>query len=169
MGSFLISAAGFAQQTIAPKALLLKSTITAVGSTSSLVISNEKYRVLQSIGQSGVIGKMEFNNTDVQQGFLTNTSYFSLNNTDIVNFQETFPVVISPNPFVDYIKINFSIKTQHPIHLKIYDISGKLFTNKIYEASESIVVPMKKFSLGTYLVRIVSGKNKYVEKIFKAQ
>lgn len=169
MGSSLLGVVGFAQQTLAPKAFLLKSTITTVGSSTLSEISDEKYKVIQSIGQRGIIGKEEFNNTIVQQGFLNNTKYFSLKNIDLVNFQESFPVIISPKPFVDYIKIDFSVKTKHPIHLKIYDVNGKLFINETHDASKSIVVPMKKFSIGNYLVRVVSGENKYVKKIFKAQ
>ncbi|MDC1374282.1 T9SS type A sorting domain-containing protein [Polaribacter sp.] len=159
----------FAQQTTAAKAVLLKSTITNVGAVTSLVIAEEKYKVIQSIGQNGIVGRVELNNKDVQQGFLTNTRYFSVRNSDNVNFKETFPIVISPNPFVDYIKIDFSIKTQHPIHLKIYDINGKIYKNEMFEATKSITVPMKNVSIGTYLVKIVSGENKYVEKIFKGQ
>jgi len=159
----------FAQQTTTEKAVLLKSTITNVGSVTSLVISNDKYKVIQSVGQNGIVGGAEFNNINVQQGFLTSTKHFSIKNIGNINFKKAFPIVISPNPFVDYIKIDFSIRTQHPIHLKIYDINGEIYKNETFEAAKSITVPMKNFSLGTYLVSVVSGENKYVEKIFNGQ
>ena len=151
------------------KPMLLKSTITTVGSATSTLLFREKYKVIESIGQSGVIGKSEFNNTEIQQGFLTNTRFFKVNNNNVINFQETLNIIISPNPFTDYIKIDFSSKTQYPIYLTIYDTNGKVFTYKEYQASDSIIVPMKKFSIGAYLVRLVSGEHKYVEKIFKTQ
>jgi len=47
------------------KPMLLKSTITTVGSATSTLLSGKKYKVLQSIGQSGIIGKSEFNNTEI--------------------------------------------------------------------------------------------------------
>jgi len=50
-----------------------------------LVIAEEKYKVIQSIGQNGIVGRVELNNKDVQQGFLTNTRYFSIRNSDNVN------------------------------------------------------------------------------------
>jgi hypothetical protein len=132
-------------------------------------LPQKKISVLQSIGQSGIVGKSEFNKTIIQQGFLTNTKYFSIDNSNVVNFEERFDVVVSPNPFIDYIKIDFSSKTKHPINIRIYDISGKTYIYKTYNASESILLPMKNFSLGNYIVHIVSGKNKYIKKIFKAQ
>ncbi len=155
-----------AQQAKTP--LLLKSTITSVGS-STVSISKGKYTVLQSIGQSGIVGEKEFKNTTtVQQGFLNNILFFNVNNSDIINFQKNLGVVISPNPFINYIKINFSSKTQYPIYLKIYDISGKVFVNKKYQASKTILIPLENFSIGIYIIRIVSGKNKYIKKILKA-
>ena len=169
MGSLFVVSVVFAQQTTTEKAVLLKSAITNVGTVTSLSISNDKYKVIQSVGQSGIVGGVEFNNMNVQQGFLTNTRYFYIKNSDSVNFKEAFPIVISPNPFVDYIKIDFSIRTQHSIHLKIYNINGEIYKNEMFEAAKSITVPMKNFSIGTYLISVVSGENKYVEKIFKGQ
>ena len=52
MGSLLAVPVVFAQQTTTEKAVLLKSTITNVGSETSLVISNDKYKVIQSVGQN---------------------------------------------------------------------------------------------------------------------
>ena len=144
----------------------LKSTITSVGSINAIV-SGGKHTILQSIGQSGIIGTSEFNNTIVQQGFLTNTRFFTINNSNTIDFEETLSVVISPNPFIDYIKINFSSKTKHPIHLRIFDINRRLITQKTYQPSESIIVPMKNFSVASYIAHIVSGRNKYVKKILK--
>jgi len=151
------------------KPMLLKSTITTVGSATSTLLSGKKYKVLQSIGQSGIIGKTEFNTTEIQQGFLTSTRFFKVNNTNLINFQENLNLVISPNPFIDYIKIDFSSKTQHLIYLTIYDTNGKVFTYKEYQPSDSITVPMKKYSIGTYLVHVVSGGHKYVKKVLKSQ
>lgn len=109
MGSLFGVPVVFAQQTTTEKAVLLKSTITNVGSVTSLVISNDKYKVIQSVGQNGIVGGVELNNMNVQQGFLTNTRHFSIKNGDTINFKEAFPIVISPNPFVDKLKIFFSL------------------------------------------------------------
>tara|TARA_B110000046_G_C12924175_1_gene368510 strand:- start:542 stop:1075 length:534 start_codon:yes stop_codon:yes gene_type:complete len=156
----------FSQKTAAKKPVLLKSTITSVGSSTAFMHEN-KYTVQQSIGQSGIIGKVKTKNTLIKQGFLSNFLFFSIQNSDVINFEETLNVVISPNPFIDYIKIDFSSKTRYEIQIKIYDINGKTFTYKKYKAAESIIVPMKNFSIGNYIVHIISGENKYVKKILK--
>ena len=149
--------------------ILLKSTITTAGSGNSLEVYDGKYTVLESIGQSGIVATTEFNATEIQQGFLTNVRSFEVNNATQPEFDQSIAVVISPNPFTEYIKIEFSVKTQHPVHLKIYDVNGKVFTYKTYPPTKSIIVPMKRYSIGSYLVRLVSGENKFVKKIFKVQ
>mgnify|MGYP000043262044 FL=1 len=55
--SMLVSAT-FSQNIAAKKPMLLKSTITSVGSSTAYVNVN-KYTVQQSIGQSGIIGKVK--------------------------------------------------------------------------------------------------------------
>ncbi|WP_298782186.1 T9SS type A sorting domain-containing protein [uncultured Polaribacter sp.] len=151
------------------KPILLKSTVNTIGSSSSKKISNGKYTVYQSIGQSGLVGKAMIKNTTVQQGFLTNIKSFSINNTDEINFQEVLNLVISPNPFVDYIKINFSEKTTNPVYIQVYDINGKVLLNKTYSPTETMTVPMSRFSIGSYIVHIISGQNKFVKKILKTE
>lgn len=146
--------------------VLLKSTITSAGSSSSVTL-NDEITILESIGQSGIVSKAEFDSTEIQQGFLTNVRFFEVNNTDQSEFNQY--LVISPNPFSDYIKIEFSVKTQHPVHLKIYDVNGKVFTYNTYPPSKSIIVPMTRYSIGSYLLHLVSGKSKHVKKIFKIQ
>jgi hypothetical protein len=163
--SMLVSVT-FSQKTAAKKPMLLKSTITSVGSSTAYMYG-DKYTVQQSIGQSGIVGKVKTKNTLIRQGFLSNALFFTVQNSDLINFEETLNVVISPNPFIDYIKIDFSSKTRYGIQIKIYDINGKTFTYRKYKAAESIIVPMKNFSIGNYIVQIISGRNKYVKKILK--
>ncbi|WOC39350.1 T9SS type A sorting domain-containing protein [Polaribacter sp. HL-MS24] len=151
------------------KPMLLKSTISTVGSETSMVVFGGKNRVLESIGQSGIIATSTFDAMEIQQGFLTNIRFYEVNNTDQPEWNQSIPIVISPNPFTDYIQIEFSVKTKYPIHLKIYDLNGKVFSHQTYPSAKSITVPMKKYRIGGYIVRLVSGQNKYVEKIFKVQ
>jgi hypothetical protein len=147
---------------------LLKSTVNTV-SSSSVNLNNQKITVSQSIGQTGIIGKVDLKNNVIQQGFLSNTRYFTLDNSLTPNFEEKLTVVISPNPFTDYIKINFSNLPEFPIHIVIYDVSGKAFLQQTFSPNTSITIPMSRYSIGTYLVRILSGNNKFVEKILKVE
>lgn len=147
---------------------LVKSTVNTV-SSSSVKLSNQNITVSQSIGQTGIIGKVDLKKNIVQQGFLSNTRYFTLDNSSTPNFEERLTVVISPNPFTDYIKINFSSLPDFPVHVMIYDMSGRAFLQQTFSPNSSITIPMYRYSIGTYLVRILSGNNKFVEKILKVE
>lgn len=149
--------------------ILLKSTVTAVSASTSSAVFGQKNGVLQSIGQSGIVGTTGGNSMEIQQGFLSNFRTYSIKNSNQPELNHNIPVVISPNPFSEYINVVFAEKTKHPIHLKIYDTNGKVFTYQTYPAAKRFVVPMNNFSIGTYIVQLVSGEKKYVEKIFKNQ
>ena len=131
--------------------------------------NNNKYRIHQSIGQSGIIGKKEVNSITVQQGFLTNTISLKVDNSKKDSFNETLDFIISPNPFVDHIKIDFSKKTTDDIYIRIYDINGKVYANKKFSPTDKIVISMRNFSLGSYLIQIESGKNSSTKKIIKVE
>ncbi|ARV13954.1 T9SS type A sorting domain-containing protein [Polaribacter sp. SA4-12] len=145
-----------------------KSTLTSVGS-ATVYTNNNKYRIQQSVGQSSIIGKKELKSVTVQQGFLTNTISLKVDNSKKNSITETLDFIISPNPFVDHIKIDFSKKTTDEIYLRIYDINGKVYANKKFSPTDKIVISMKNFSLGSYLIQIESGKNIATKKIIKVE
>lgn len=159
-----ISLCNFAQT---KNPILLKSTITTAGASGSLVVSGGKNTVLQSIGQSGIVGTAEFGAMEIQQGFLNNVRSFEVNNSKQLEFDQSISLVISPIPFTEYINIDFSTKTQHPVHLKVYDVNGKVFINNSYASTKHIRIPTTKLSVGNYLIHLVSGEKKHVKKIVK--
>jgi len=129
-----------------------------------------KNSILQSVGQSSIIGKKDINTLSVQQGFLTNSIFYNIDNSKIDNFKELLDLVIFPNPFIDYININFSRKTIYNIFVEIFDMNGKIVFTKKYPASEKIVVPiMKRIAMGNYMLTIRSGNNNYSKKIIKIE
>lgn len=139
-----------------------------MGSYTTSSIDN-KYKVTQSIGQSGIIGTRKTNSIVVQQGFLTNTKKYSINNSDKDVFEEKLDLILSPNPFIDFIKIDFSRKTIQEVIVQIFDMSGRFIFSEQFQPTESIVIPMKNFAVATYLVIISSGKNNYTKKIIKTE
>ena len=158
----------FSQQSTEKKYSVQKSTLTSVGSTT-IYTNNNKYRIQQSVGQSSLIGKKEVESITVQEGFLTNTISLKIDNSKDETIKETLDFVISPNPFVDYIKIDFSKKTTYDIYIRIYDVNGKVYANKKFLPASKIVISMRNFSLGTYLLQINSGKNSSTKKIIKVE
>jgi hypothetical protein len=158
----------FSQQTNKKQFFIKRSVLTSVGSSTAFT-TNQKYSIQQSIGQSSIIGQKTVNSIIVQQGFLTNNIYFKVDNSKINSFNETLDFVISPNPFIDYIKISFAKKTTNDVYIKIYDINGKIFNSLEYQPTTEIVIPMKRFSIGTYLIQIKSGRNTSTKKILKIE
>ena len=148
---------------------ILRGTITAIGSASvyPIISKSKSYEIQQSIGQGSVIGTKNAGVTRVQQGFLTNVKTFNINNDTTTFIETSLNVIISPNPFIDHIKINFSKKTVHDILIYVYDINGKVLFSKKYKQTDTLTIPMRYYSIGTYLIRIQSGSDKFTEKIIK--
>lgn len=165
---FLNQCFAFSQQTISKKYSVLKSTQTSVGS-STVYTKTNKFSVQQSIGQSGIVGKKEIHTITLQQGFLNNYLFFKIDNSANNSFKENFDFAISPNPFINHIKIDFLKKTIHPILIKIYDVNGKIHSSNTYTPSDKIIIPLKEYSIGTYLIQIKSGKNIVTKKILKIE
>jgi hypothetical protein len=156
-----------AQQT---KTTILRSAITSVGSTSVYHASmNKNYEIQQSIGQSSIIGQKKIGAISVQQGFLTNSQVFNINNTAVRFIDISLDIVISPNPFIDHVKINFSRKTVQDILIYVYDMNGKVLFSKKYKPTDFVIVPMRYYSLGSYLIHIQSGQRKFTEKLLKTE
>ena len=107
--------------------------------------------------------------TSVQQGFLTYNKEFHINNSETDFIDTSLDIVISPNPFIDHIKINFSKRTANDIQINIYDLNGKVLVSKKHKPTDVLLVPMRYFSLGTYIIQVQSGKNKFTEKLLKTK
>jgi len=147
---------------------IAKATITSIGSTTlNLKDQGENLEIQQSIGQSSIIGTKNFNKTSVQQGFLNTIKIFDINNLDIDFIETSLIVVISPNPFIDHIKIKFSETTKHEIHIKIYNFNGQLLFSKKFNATASLRIPMKYYRTGSYLIQVQSGPNTFSKKLLK--
>jgi hypothetical protein len=158
----------FSQKIINKDAFILKSTITSVGNFASTYI-DENYKITQSSGQSGIIGTKKTKSLIVQQGFISNTINFKIDNSKKEVFEEKLDLILYPNPFIDYIKIDFSKKTLHDIQVQIFDINGRFVFSDNYQPTNNIVIPMKNFAVATYLVLIKSGANNYTKKIIKIE
>jgi hypothetical protein len=147
---------------------LSRATITSVGSATTYIdIQGKSLEIQQSIGQSSIIGTQNIKRITVQQGFLNTVKVFNINNSNEDFIDTSLNIIISPNPFIDYINIKFSKVTEHVIHIKIYDIQGKVLFSRKYNATASLSIPMKYYSAGSYLIYIQSGINTFSKKLLK--
>lgn len=144
-----------------------KSAITFVGS-SNYLFESQNYKVVHSIGQSSIIGLQKTTNYTVQQGFINNQLFFNINN-DNTFVREELNFTISPNPFIDYIIINFSKKTAFDIYISLFDVTGKVYLNTKYPATESLQIPLRNLSIGSYLITVRSGMDTKSKKLIKIE
>ena len=145
-----------------------RSTITAASSqTTYVTIQNKNLEVLQSIGQQSVIGSKKISGLQIQQGFLTNTKYYKIDNSGTDQINESISLTVSPNPFVDHVQLKFAKKTKHDVYIRIYDLNGKLILTKKHQPTENIYVPLKQYSIGTYFMNVQSGMQRITKKLIK--
>ena len=74
-----------------------------------------------------------------------------------------------PNPFNPVTTIRFSVGLQHPTSLRIYDLNGRLvetLANKKLNAGEhEIVWNADGMASGMYIVKLVSGEQRQIQKL----
>lgn len=77
-------------------------------------------------------------------------------------------VVASPNPVIDYLKVNFPSTHEDEVNIQIYNLGGKLLFNELMNKGKAnfIELPFYKFPRGIYFVK-VSSKNPETIKIIK--
>jgi hypothetical protein len=74
-----------------------------------------------------------------------------------------------PNPFNPVTTIRFSVGSQYPASLRIYDLNGRLvetLANKKLNAGEhEIVWNADGMASGMYIVKLVSGEQRQIQKL----
>ncbi len=74
-----------------------------------------------------------------------------------------------PNPFNPVTTIRFSVGSQHPTSLRIYDLNGRLvetLANKKLNAGEhEIIWNADGMASGMYIVKLVSGEQRQIQKL----
>jgi len=87
---------------------------------------------------------------------------------------QTQSLLCYPNPFSEFVNIEFSVMEQNAVDLSVFDISGKhikSITNKIYSPGKyklkwnGTCKNGKEVPVGIYFVRMISGRNTYSQKL----
>ena len=84
-----------------------------------------------------------------------------------------YSTVIYPNPFSDYLNIDFYLIKDDRLKIELYDLNGKLITQ--YEKGNApkgflpvvFNVPNHQISAGVYILKIEIGAEKMVKKLIK--
>ncbi|MBK9717300.1 MAG: choice-of-anchor D domain-containing protein [Saprospiraceae bacterium] len=78
----------------------------------------------------------------------------------------------TPNPFNQYLNLNFKLNSHELISCNIQDINGKLiktpFTNKHFQAGNNLeIINTSTLAPGMYIIELISGNTKYQFKLAK--
>lgn len=149
---------------------LQKSAINSVGRTSSYftTIHQKRHVILQSVGQSSIIGTKHSARISVQQGFLSNSVFYTINNRESEAINEALTLVVYPNPFIDHVQLKFSKKTRDDIYIRVFDFNGKQLVSKKYAPTDNLYVPMLNYSIGIYIIHVQSGGKHMTKKLLKS-
>lgn len=150
---------------------LYKSAINTIGGGSSHLLStHQKNQVLlQSVGQSSIIGTKHSNWFCVQQGFLSSSMFYNINNREATSVNETFTLIVYPNPFTNHVQIKFSKKTRYDIYINLFDFNGKQLLSQKHTPTDQVHVPLLNYSIGTYILHVQSGTNSVTKKLLKSE
>ena len=80
------------------------------------------------------------------------------------NKQDGYTINVGPNPFTNYIQLNYNIPSVRTVSISLYSLSS---TTKVFEANDVLPnakVPINNLTPGIYIVKIISDDNRIVEK-----
>ena len=97
-----------------------------------------------------------------------NHNKVSFSKTIRLSVNENWKVSIFPNPVIDNMQINVYAPSNENIDVAIYDASGRLIrqlnTNISKGNSKINVSHFESWPTGIYSVKVISGKNIFVDK-----
>ena len=86
-----------------------------------------------------------------------------------VTMTETFGIEIYPNPVFSNATINFNVNAKANVSYQIYDLSGRMITNKVLgtygEGTHSATINVENLTSGTYIIKVQAGAKSYTEKV----
>jgi hypothetical protein len=83
---------------------------------------------------------------------------------NMINKQDGYTINIGPNPFTNFIQLNYTIPSVKTVSISLYSLSS---SSKVFEMNgvlPNAKVPINNLLPGIYLVQIVSDDNRIVEK-----
>ncbi|AUP77775.1 T9SS type A sorting domain-containing protein [Flavivirga eckloniae] len=143
--------------------ILRKQTLASQGSSHVVYANNKSYYIIESIGQGSVINTFETNNYSLRQGYLQPVSA-----SIIVNgFNTDFKADIFPNPFSSKVQIQFKEPVIDVLLVTVRDVLGRIILAQRFNPMQSIVLDLKHFNTGSYLVHVSMRSKLLKSKIIK--
>jgi hypothetical protein len=96
------------------------------------------------------------------------TAYYFLV-TDIINLSSSEFIKLAPNPFINQLNFDFSVKGYQKLNIDIFELSSARLVAKIPSVYAGSPIILSNLSSGTYIIRVTSsdGKLSYQFKMVK--
>ena len=78
--------------------------------------------------------------------------------------QDGYTISVGPNPFTNFIQLNYTIPSVRTVSVSIYSLSSSTKVFEINDVLPNAKVPINNLIPGVYLVQIVSDDKRIVEK-----
>jgi hypothetical protein len=93
---------------------------------------------------------------------MSNSFYFLV--TDIINISSDEFIKLAPNPFINQINFDFTIKNYQSLHLDIFDLASGILVAEKNNVYPGTTLQFGNLSAGTYIIRVRSSDNKIIKQ-----
>ena len=147
--------------------IIARSTLGSSCVNNRIPSNFNQKKVLQSIGQSSVIGTFKNNSKTFCQGYIQPLFFLNLEN---VSNDLELEATLFPNPFISYFTIQFEEIINTEINLEIYDLFGRRIFSKIYEKNQNITISNWYNSISSsFTVKVTANKKLFTSKLINIE
>jgi len=137
---------------------IARSTVSSIGTSTTISTDSKSYVVQQSIGQASVIGKFDGDGIALRQGFIQPP----IRVTAIVTQDTNLTGAIYPNPFSSHVNVAFNEEIKESISVVLYDILGRIVHQDSFQAAQEISINLEFLASAQYVL-LVSSNNKQLK------
>ncbi|NOZ45385.1 MAG: DUF4465 domain-containing protein [Chlorobi bacterium] len=139
---------------------------------SDYILADWQFVDLSSLGKIKTL-KFSLSSSDNGDWGMNTPAYFCLdeikaaNSLNLISFNKSeLDLNIYPNPFVNYVNVNFQVLPVDGAHIQIFNITGQLILKQIFW-NYSNVIDLRELNNGIYFINISTAKNTITYKIIK--
>ena len=149
----------FAQQ---KSPYLMRSTMSAAGSSQNVSVGEKNYLLQQSFGQSSPAGTVYESEFVARQGFIQPFILAKLSRKP-----DPIGLDIYPNPVINELHIDLKESYEGSMYVTLYDNRGRLVDKKSYKEQQYVIFDVRHHAQGSYFLRVQVGEKHKVVQINK--
>lgn len=142
---------------------MLRSSLNASGSSSTVSLNGSKFYYQQSVGQSGLIGFNQSSTFALRQGFIQPL----VKPINIFKRDNHLKVSFYPNPVHDFVSLTFGEVITEDVFITIYSSTGSVVRAYKYSALTELTVCFDGIFSGFYIMKISCNNKTTSVKLVK--